>query len=307
MTEWDEPQAVIGSYLQRYAYPDYYRLHVEHNGRELIDWTRGKTFDSKLSGETNPIEEFGNIAPGTDGAARCLQLRGEYMFVAEGKGGFRVYDVASIANKGFSERIVTAPFSPLGQDTHVDIDQRDLHGAADQPADRAAAQHAGDARRPTRSRRSRRSTIMPSITDAVEGLILVNVDTLADGEPRNNFLKRARDLEPGRRAEGRAPHHAGRQLSPISPPTPGWWWSTSTDPLQPAARRDACRCATRAPRALQFRYLWVTTPTGCELLDVTRLDRPGRGARARPCRWPMRAASISRAPTPMSRPGRTGW
>ena len=25
VTEWDEPQAVIGSYLQRYAYPDFYR------------------------------------------------------------------------------------------------------------------------------------------------------------------------------------------------------------------------------------------------------------------------------------------
>ena len=25
VTEWDEPQAVIGSYLQRYAYPDWYK------------------------------------------------------------------------------------------------------------------------------------------------------------------------------------------------------------------------------------------------------------------------------------------
>ena len=29
------------------------------------------------------------------------------------------------------------------------------------------------------------------ITDAQEGLILADVNTLADGEPRNNFLKRA--------------------------------------------------------------------------------------------------------------------
>src|SRR5690606_30890178 len=35
VTEWDEPQAVIGSYLHRYAYPDYWRLHVDQNGREL--------------------------------------------------------------------------------------------------------------------------------------------------------------------------------------------------------------------------------------------------------------------------------
>jgi len=31
----------------------------------------------------------------------------------------RVYDVASIANKGVSQRIISAPFSPLGHDTHV--------------------------------------------------------------------------------------------------------------------------------------------------------------------------------------------
>ena len=29
------------------------------------------------------------------------------------------------------------------------------------------------------------------VTDAVDGLYLVNVDTLADGDPRNNFLRRA--------------------------------------------------------------------------------------------------------------------
>ena len=29
------------------------------------------------------------------------------------------------------------------------------------------------------------------VTDSEEGLILVNIDTLADGEPRNNFLDRA--------------------------------------------------------------------------------------------------------------------
>ena len=33
VTEWDEPQAVIGSYLQRYAYPDWYASHLA-NGRQ---------------------------------------------------------------------------------------------------------------------------------------------------------------------------------------------------------------------------------------------------------------------------------
>jgi len=78
VTEWDEPQAVIGSYLHRYAYPDYYREHVA-NDRRLTD------------------------AHGHDSlAAQCLQLRGEYLYVAEGPRGMRAYDVASVANKGFS-------------------------------------------------------------------------------------------------------------------------------------------------------------------------------------------------------------
>jgi hypothetical protein len=35
-----------------------------------------------------------------------------------------------------------------------------------------------------------------AISDSQEGLILVNVDTLADGEARNNFLKRALTWNP---------------------------------------------------------------------------------------------------------------
>src|SRR6185369_6184770 len=113
VTEWDEPQAVIGSYLQRYAYPDYWKLHVERNHRELKNWTRGG------STETHPLEQFRNVTQGTADRVGCLQLRGEYMYVAEGRGGFRAYDVASIGNKGVSEPIISAPFAKLGHDTHV--------------------------------------------------------------------------------------------------------------------------------------------------------------------------------------------
>src|SRR6185369_6083271 len=47
------------------------------------------------------------------------QLRGEYLYAACGAGGLRVYDVAFIDHKGFSERIVTAPVSPVGQKFYV--------------------------------------------------------------------------------------------------------------------------------------------------------------------------------------------
>src|SRR5262249_22243022 len=55
VTEGAEPQAVIGSYLQRFAYPDYYRLHVDQNHRELINWTRGHVVDRHFSGESRPL------------------------------------------------------------------------------------------------------------------------------------------------------------------------------------------------------------------------------------------------------------
>src|ERR1043165_8440625 len=86
VTEWDEPQAVIGSYLHRYAYPDWYKQHQD-NGQKL-----------------QHAESHGA------GKAQCMQMRGEYLYVAEGEDGFRVYDIASIANKGVSERILTGPF-----------------------------------------------------------------------------------------------------------------------------------------------------------------------------------------------------
>ena len=44
-----------------------------------------------------------------------VQARGEYLYAAMGKGGLRIFDIANIDNKDISERMVTAPVSPLGQ------------------------------------------------------------------------------------------------------------------------------------------------------------------------------------------------
>src|SRR6202012_6006815 len=49
-----------------------------------------------------------------------MTLRGEYLYTANGPGGLEVFDVANIDQKGFSERIVSSPVSPLGgQRTYV--------------------------------------------------------------------------------------------------------------------------------------------------------------------------------------------
>ncbi len=271
VTEWDEPQAVIGSYLQKYAYPDYWRMHVEQNGRELRNWVRGKTFDRKLSGETHPKEEFRNVVQGTSDRVGCLQLRGEYMYVAEGRGGFRVYDVASIANKGFSERIVSAPFSKLGQDTHIAS-----------PNATCMALPTNQPINPLRNTQAMRDAnqeqpFLPiysyaAVTDAVEGLILVNIETMADGEFRNNFLKRAVTWNEGGVLKGARHIIVAGEVAYITADA-GLVVVDLADPLHPKLAAVRPLRDARAS-AIQFRYLWVTDAEGVKLFDVTRLRNP---------------------------------
>ncbi|HZF96250.1 MAG TPA: hypothetical protein VEZ20_15410 [Allosphingosinicella sp.] len=291
VTEWDEPQAVIGSYLQRMTYPDYYRMHVERNGRELLNWTRGRTFDRNRSGETRPLEEFRNVVQGTDGAVRCLQQRGEYMFVAEGSGGFRVYDVANIGNKGTSERIVTAPFSSMGQDTRVASRNATCMAlptnqpiAPDRNRAMAATQRPqADGTTTSLLAENQEQGFHPIydyavVTDAEEGLILVDVDTLADGDPRNNFLRRA-TFTAGGAAWNEGGVLAGARHITLAG-TVAYIAADAglvvVDLNEPLAPRHVMTIPLRNARAsaIQFRYLWVTTGEGVQLIDVTNLRAP---------------------------------
>ncbi len=271
VTEWDEPQAVMGSYLHRYAYPDYYRDFVDGRGRELGNWVRGQTFDGDLSGETRPLEEFASVHEGTPGRVGCLQLRGEYMYVAEGRGGFRVYDVASIANKGVSERIITAPFSALGQDTHVPSRNATCMALpTNQPINPLR-------NTPEMRDMNQEQPFLPiysyaAVTDAEEGLILVNVNTMADGEFRNNKLSRAVTWNEGGVLAGARHIHLAGEIAYITADR-GLVVVDLSDPLNP--QLAAVRELTDArASAIQFRYLWVTDADGVKLFDVTQLRNP---------------------------------
>jgi hypothetical protein len=248
VTEWDEPQAVIGSYLHRFAYPDHYKQH-EARDRVLAEGYRHSA-----------------------GNASCIQHRGEYLYVAEGTAGVRVYDIASIANKGISQRIISAPFSELGQDNHLETRNATcVVLATTQPV------------QPSRSR----SELMQKtnleqpmhavyeyafITDAEEGLILVNVDTLYDFEPRNNNLDRALTWNEGGVLNG------ARHLS-----IAGTWFYVATpagvvvldmaEPLKPRYVTTIELPDVRASQR-QFRYLFVTTRDGLQTVDVTRPEQP---------------------------------
>ncbi len=256
VTEWDEPQAVIGSYLQRYAYPDWYQAHQER-GREL------------------QVEQD----HGAGGPVRCLQLRGEYLFAAEGEGGLRVYDVASIDNKGVAQKIISAPFSGLGHDSR--LDSRDATCVAlpsTQPIHPPRNQ--GELMRVANQEQPMHALFRYAfITDAEEGLILVDVDAFADGEPRNNVLERALTWNEGGVLDG-ARHLTigGRYLYVMA--RAGLVVLDIDDPLHPKTIAKLPLDDARAS-ALQFRYLWVTDAKGLALVDVTDPRAPALVAGAR--------------------------
>lgn len=254
VTEWDEPQAVIGSYLQQYAYPDYFKKHQERK-LELPD----------------PIDH-GVQHHSTAGIANCLQLRGEYLFVAEGKGGFRAYDVASIANKGISQRIITAPFSSSGHDTHIASKNATCMAL---PTNQAIAptRNEGDLMRKTNQEQPFHPIYHYAfITDVDEGLIVVNVDTLADGEPRNNFFKRALTWNQNGVLSGARHITLGGHYAYITT-AKGLVMLDLDNPLKPKHLKTIPLNDARAS-ALQFRYLFVTTGEGLRVVDVTLPNRP---------------------------------
>ena len=256
VTEWDEPQAVIGSYLHRYAYPDWYALHQK----------RGQVLSEAHSQRTR-------------GKANCLQLRGEYLYVAEGTGGMRVYDVASIANKGVSQRIISAPFSPLGQDTHIaSRNATCIALPTNQPINPLRNQ--GELMRVTNQEQAFHPLYNYAVvTDSEEGLILVDVNTLADGEPRNNFLRRAITWNENGVLKGARHITLGGYYAYIAAAA-GIVIIDLSEPLRPKWVATVPLNDARAS-ALQFRYLFVSTAQGLQVIDVTQANKPRLIERAR--------------------------
>lgn len=244
VTEWEEPQAVIGSYLHRYAYPDDYAAHQTAE-RQLETMRQHRTGD----------------------AVGCLQLRGEYLFAAQGRGGFEVFDVANVANKGFSQRLLTAPFSPLGHDTRVSSkDASCVALPTNQPIDPKRNQ--GELMRVTNQEQAFHPIYNYAfVSDRQEGLIVVDVTTLGDGEARNNKLRRALTWNPGGLLKG-ARHITVAGHYAYVAAAAGLVVLDIDDPLKPRQITTLPLAGVRSTE-VQFRYLFATTDTGLEVVDIT--------------------------------------
>jgi len=248
VTEWEEPQAVIGSYLHRYAYPDNFRDHQE-NGRVLTQAQYHKS-----------------------GTAQCLQLRGEYLYVAEGSDGVKVYDVANIGNKGFSQRIVDTPFSTLGHDPRLKTqDASCIALPTNQPVH--PPRNEGELMRDVNLEQPFHPIYNYAvITDRVEGLILTDINTFADGDLSNNFIERAVTWNPDGALDGARHITIGGHYAYVM--TNRRLIIVNLDkPLSPAIVATIPLKDGRAS-ALQFRYLFVTDADGLKVIDVTTPTSP---------------------------------
>jgi hypothetical protein len=257
VAEHEEPPAVIGSDFQKIAYPDDYARHeavhaelkeaYEHRGSEVLD----------------------------------VQARGEYLYAAMGKGGLRIYDIANIDNKDISERMVTAPVSPPGQKFYlptryavavatpttlgVDPLRAHLKENEEQPAHLIYG--------------------FLYVADKYEGLVIVGdpnlkskspgVGTLLDGNPANNFLKRALAFNPGGALNGaRRVAIAGTHAYVLC--DRGLAVVDLDNPLQPRLTAEISAPFLKDARgiAVQFRYAFVVDSEGLKVLDVTNLAQP---------------------------------
>ncbi len=260
VTESTEPQAVIGSSLHEMAYPENYEEHVE-NGRELEHSHEhpGRDIIEALSLRFRKPEILD------------LQHRGEYLYAACGEGGLRVFDIAFIDHKAFSERITTAPVSPVGQRFYVRT--KFATGVA------APTTIAPD---PTRVQdpMNEEPAVHPLyaylyVTDREEGLILVGAGTLLDGNPLNNYLERALTFNPDGILKGAESITIVGTFAYICCDA-GLVVVDLDDPECPKVTSVIGHEALHHPHsvAVQFRYGFVTDKHGVKVLDTSDLAHP---------------------------------
>jgi len=252
-TEQDEPQAAIGSHFQQIAYPRDFADHVK-GGRIL----REAYHHQSLSLFDVP-------------SVQDVTLRGEYLYTAAGTGGLEVDDVAEIDQKGFSQRTVSSPVSPLGQRTYV---RTPYATSVELPSTLI-----NDPQR-RHNPVNEEQPISPIygyvfVTDLKEGLVIVDVNCLFDGDPQNNFLHKDVVFNPDGKLDGATKAWvAGRYLYVTC--QRGIEVVDINNPLHPAWVGEYSGDFVQKPVdvSVQFQYLFVTDAQGLKVLDISNPVHP---------------------------------
>jgi hypothetical protein len=260
VAEHDEPPAIIGSDFHKLAFPENYKKHLKH--------------DLELEAQSEH--------PGSE--VLSIQLRGEYVYTAMGKRGFRIYDVAQVDNKEFSEKVVTAPVSPLGQKFYVKSKYAtDIATPTTLGVDPLRSHNPENEEQPIH--------LMYGFlygTDKFDGLIVIGnptldiksknfpgVGTLLDGNPSNNFIKRTLSFNPDGVLNGaRRITIAGTYAYILC--DKGLVVVNLDNPLKPKVETIIGEPQLKNPQAVavQFRYAFVVDKEGMKVLDITHLDKP---------------------------------
>jgi len=256
VAEHDEPPAIIGSDFQRVAYPEDYARFNRRGSRLKESWHH-------------------------EGTVLDVQERGEYLYAATGKGGLRVYDIAQVDNKDISERTITAPVSPIGQRFYVKTKYAQAVASPSTLAiDPLRMQRAENEEQPIHLMYG-----FLYVADKYEGLVIVGdpnlkhktpgVGTLLDGDPNNNFLKRALAFNPDGALNGaRRIAFAGTFAYVLC--DHGLVVVDLDNPLTPkiTAQIGAPALDDAKGIAVQFRYAFVVDKSGLKVLDITDPAQP---------------------------------
>lgn len=248
VTEGLEPQPVIGSNFHRLLNPESYRQFVQNN------------------------RQYKTVHSAGSKRARSIATRGEWIFIADGPGGFAVYDRSQVANKSAAQRLIATQNSPLGQRTRVSM--RDATGVAlptTVPMNLDRPQLAQNLELPIAE-----LFRYAYITDRYEGLVVVDVNTLHDGNPQNNYLERAVTYNPDHKLDGVikikiAGNYAymistssGLHIVDISKPRQPRWVANVGPPYIIAGRSVA----------IQLHYAFVVDSEGFKVIDISEPRQP---------------------------------
>jgi hypothetical protein len=260
------PEPLIGSELHRLVNPDSYNVHVSHGG--VVDYKNLGQSRHRRDPES-PDDPDGWVVCHRTKDCRSLQRYGEFLLVADGPAGFRCYDIANVANKNLAERIVESPLSPLGQSLRVRCKSANYVALASVLPIDTKRSHA---------KANEELPIHPLynycyVADGVEGLIVVDIHTLIDGNPANNFLTRTTTFNPDGILNGATfIKIAGIHAYVLC--DKGLVVVDIDDPCNPKVCGVYGGLVKPRTMDVQFRYAFICDCEGLKILDVTHPCNP---------------------------------